>query len=64
MQLIIERMVGDFELGRLTRRQLAVSLTALVTGARAAGRKRSGLRAVSLNHVTVRVPDVHRTSLF
>src|SRR5437660_1214244 len=63
MQLIIERMVRDFELGRLTRRQLAVSLTALVTGARAAA-KPSGLRAVSLNHVTVRVPNVHRTSLF
>jgi catechol 2,3-dioxygenase-like lactoylglutathione lyase family enzyme len=63
MQLIIERMVQDFECGRLTRRQLAVSLAALVTGAQAAPRQ-SGLRAVSLNHVTVRVPDVHRTSLF
>jgi catechol 2,3-dioxygenase-like lactoylglutathione lyase family enzyme len=56
-------MVRDFELGRLTRRQLAASLAALVTGAQAAP-KQSGLRAVSLNHVTVRVPDVHRTSLF
>ncbi|HYW45225.1 MAG TPA: VOC family protein [Bryobacteraceae bacterium] len=63
MQRIIERMVRDFERGRLTRRQLAVSLAALVTGAQAAP-KQSGLRAVSLNHVTVRVPDVHRTSLF
>jgi len=63
MQLIIERMLGDFERGLLTRRQLAVSLAALVTEAQAAP-KQSGLRAVSLNHVTVRVPDVHRTSLF
>jgi catechol 2,3-dioxygenase-like lactoylglutathione lyase family enzyme len=63
MQLIIERMVSDFERGRLTRRQLAASLAALVTGAQAAP-KQSGLRAVSLNHVTVRVPDVQRTSLF
>lgn len=63
MQRIIERMVRDFERGRLTRRQLAVSLAALVTSAQAAP-KQSGLRAVSLNHVTVRVPDVHRTSLF
>ena len=55
MQLIIERMVRDFERGRLTRRQLAASLAALVTGAQAAP-KPSGLRAVSLNHVTVRVP--------
>ena len=63
MQLIIERLVGDFESGRLTRRQLAAALAALVTGAQAAP-KQSGLRAVSLNHVTVRVPDVQRTSLF
>src|SRR3981081_4146231 len=63
MQLIIERMVRDFERGRLTRRQLAASLAALVTSAQAAPQP-SGLRAVSLNHVTVRVPDLQRTSSF
>jgi catechol 2,3-dioxygenase-like lactoylglutathione lyase family enzyme len=63
MQHTIERMISDFEHGRLTRRQLAASLAALFTGAQAAP-KESGLRAVSLNHVTVRVPDVQRTSLF
>jgi catechol 2,3-dioxygenase-like lactoylglutathione lyase family enzyme len=63
MQLIIERMVRDFERGRLTRRELAASLAALITGAQAAP-KQSGLRAVSLNHVTVRVPDLQRTSQF
>jgi catechol 2,3-dioxygenase-like lactoylglutathione lyase family enzyme len=63
MQLIIERMVRDFERGRMTRRQLAASLAALVAGAQAAP-KPSGLRAVTLNHVTVRVPDLQRTSQF
>ena len=63
MQTIIERMIGDFECGRLTRRQLAASLAALVTDAQAAP-KPSGLRAVSLNHVTVRVPNLQRTSQF
>jgi len=63
MQLIIEKMVRDFERGLLTRRQLAASLAALVTGTQAAP-KPSGLHAVSLNHVTVRVPDVERTSSF
>jgi catechol 2,3-dioxygenase-like lactoylglutathione lyase family enzyme len=63
MHLIIERMLGDFECGRLTRRQLAASLAAMVTGAQATA-KPSGLRAVSLNHVTVRVADVQRTSQF
>ena len=46
MQLIIERMVRDFERGRLTRRQLAASLAVLVTGAQAAP-KPSGLRAAA-----------------
>lgn len=63
MQLVIERLLNDFECGRLTRRQLAASLAALVTGAQAAP-KEKGLKAVSLNHVTVRVPDVHKTSQF
>ena len=63
MQTIIENMIRDFERGRLTRRQLAASLAALVSG-RPAHSKPSGLRAVSLNHVTVRVPDLHRTSQF
>jgi catechol 2,3-dioxygenase-like lactoylglutathione lyase family enzyme len=63
MQLIIENMIEKFERGRLTRRQLAVSLAALLTDAQS-GAKPSGLLAVSLNHVTVRVPDVHRTSQF
>jgi catechol 2,3-dioxygenase-like lactoylglutathione lyase family enzyme len=60
---VIEKMLSDFESGRLTRRQLAVSLAALVSGAQAAP-KPEGLRAVTLNHVTVRVLDVQRTSSF
>jgi catechol 2,3-dioxygenase-like lactoylglutathione lyase family enzyme len=63
MELMIDRLIGDFESGALSRRQLALSLAALVTGARAAP-SQSGMRAISLNHVTVRVPDVHRTSQF
>jgi catechol 2,3-dioxygenase-like lactoylglutathione lyase family enzyme len=66
----IERMIGDLECGKLTRRQFAVSLATLAAGAFAApGALASppaptGFRAVSLNHVTVRVPDLHRTSQF
>ena len=63
MQLVIEKMLADFERGGMTRRQLALSLAALVTGAQAAP-KQENLRAVTLNHVTVRVPDLHRTSQF
>jgi catechol 2,3-dioxygenase-like lactoylglutathione lyase family enzyme len=63
MIALIEKMPADFEGGRLTRRQIAVSLAALVAGAQAA-QSPGGLRAVTLNHVTVRVPDVQRTSRF
>ena len=66
----IERMVTDLELGKLTRRQFAVSLTALATGSLAAPGALAtppapaGFRAVSVNHITVKVPDLHRTSRF
>jgi catechol 2,3-dioxygenase-like lactoylglutathione lyase family enzyme len=64
----IEKMLLDFEGGRLNRRQFAVSLAALATCACASRvlgiPQPTGFRAVSLNHVTVRVPDLHRTSQF
>jgi catechol 2,3-dioxygenase-like lactoylglutathione lyase family enzyme len=59
----IEAMLSKFESGKLTRRELAVSLAALVANAQATPAE-SGLRAVSINHVTVKVPDLHRTSKF
>ena len=59
----IQMMLSDFECGRLTRRQLALSLATLAAGAQAAP-KEKGLKAVSINHVTLRIPDLHRTSRF
>ena len=64
MQLVIEKLLTDFERGGLTRRQLATALVALVSSAAQATPKDEGLKAVTLNHVTVRVPDVHKTSQF
>lgn len=66
----IERMLDEVEHGKLTRRQFAVSLAALAAAAFAPPvavadqQSPTGFRAVSLNHVTVRVPDLHRTSQF
>jgi catechol 2,3-dioxygenase-like lactoylglutathione lyase family enzyme len=65
----IERMLSDLERGKLSRRQFTVSVAALAAGAYAAPRvlaapAPTGFRAVSINHVTVRVPDLHRTSQF
>jgi catechol 2,3-dioxygenase-like lactoylglutathione lyase family enzyme len=63
MVATVEKLLSDFELGKLSRRQLAVWLAALASGAPAA-QDEKGLRAVSINHVTVKVPDLHRTSEF
>ena len=66
----IEGMLNDVKQGKLTRRQFALSLATLVSGAVAAPgfltaqETPVGFRAVTLNHVTVRVPDLHRTSKF
>jgi catechol 2,3-dioxygenase-like lactoylglutathione lyase family enzyme len=59
----IETLLQDFECGKLTRRQLALSLATLVARGQTAPAQKS-LRAVSINHVTVKVPDLHRTSKF
>ena len=59
----IETLLSDFERSTLTRRQLALAIAALATGSQAAPQE-TELKAVSINHVTVRVPDLHRTSQF
>jgi catechol 2,3-dioxygenase-like lactoylglutathione lyase family enzyme len=59
----IEAMLNKFECGKLTRRQLVLTLAAVAAGARSAA-KEEGFRAVSINHITVKVPDLHRTSNF
>jgi catechol 2,3-dioxygenase-like lactoylglutathione lyase family enzyme len=66
----IERMLNDVKRGRLTRRQFAVSLAALTAGSLAthgepaAPSEPMGFPAISLNHITIKVPDLHRTSRF
>ena len=65
----IERMLNDMERGKLSRRELVASLAALAVGASTAAGSpkapaKTGFQAVSINHVSVRVPDIHRTSQF
>jgi hypothetical protein len=66
----IERMLTDLERSKITRRQFAVSLDTLAAsslaapGAFAAPPAPAGFCAVSLNQITVKVPDLHRTSKF
>jgi catechol 2,3-dioxygenase-like lactoylglutathione lyase family enzyme len=68
MQMLVEKMLNDFERGRLTRRQLAATLTGLAAAAAAIPAAPAlaapSLKAITLNHVTVRVPDLQKTSKF
>jgi len=68
MQAIVEKMLTDFERGVLSRRQLAATLVGFAGlaagGAGLAAAPASSLKAITLNHVTVRVPDLQKTSKF
>ena len=66
----IERMLDDLKCGRLSRRQFVVSIAALTAGALGVSETRGETpakttpQAVTINHVTVRVPDIFRTARF
>src|ERR1700691_3810191 len=61
---LIEKMVGDFEKGKLSRRQLTSALAGLVAAGANAATGDSDFKAVGVNHVTLRVPDVQRSTKF
>jgi predicted enzyme related to lactoylglutathione lyase len=64
MQRLIEKMLADFETGKLSRRQLAAALAGIVSANTSAAPKASDFKAVSISHVTLRVPDVQRSTKF
>src|ERR1700740_877602 len=59
----IEAMLNKLESGKMSRRQLVLSLATLAVAAKARAQEKPS-RAVSINHITVKVPDLHRTSNF
>ena len=65
MQAIVEKMLNDFERGILSRRQLAATLTGLTATAATmpAALAAPSLKAITLNHVTVRVSDTKGTRI-
>jgi catechol 2,3-dioxygenase-like lactoylglutathione lyase family enzyme len=66
----VENLLNDFESGKLTRRQVALSLAAIAAGALVSPLSRAddagpqSFPAISLNHVTLRVPDLEKTSRY
>ncbi len=63
MKQAIEKLLRDFEGGRMSRRQLVSSIAALAAGAQAASTP-APFKAVNINHVTSRTPDLQRASKF
>src|SRR5215475_5457480 len=66
MKGLIEKMLTDFERGKLSRRQLAATLAGLAAAPALAAPALAApsLKAITLNHVTVRVPNLQQTSKF
>ena len=61
MQMLIEKMLTDFERGTLSRRQLAATLTGIAAAAAmpmSPALAAPSLKAITLNHVTVKVPNL------
>ena len=66
MELIISRLLQDFEHGRISRRQLIQTLAFTATAASTAGisEAASPANATSINHVSMQVADYAKTRDF
>ena len=65
MEQIIDRLVRDFEQGKLSRRQLIQSLAVAATAAApAAAADPAPFQAVTVNHISYQVADYARTRDF
>jgi catechol 2,3-dioxygenase-like lactoylglutathione lyase family enzyme len=70
MEHIIAKLLGDFEHGRMSRRQLIQSLALTATAASAAGAaplaaaEGTGFKATTVNHISYQVADYKRTRDF
>ena len=65
MEQIIAKLVQDFELGKLNRRQLIQCLTAAATtAATALAVEGEGFKAVAVNHISYQVADYTKTRDF
>ena len=64
MKHTISRLVHDFEAGRMSRRQLIASLSALAAVGAAEAQEPSTFRARGLDHIALSVTDVERSRDF
>lgn len=65
MEYIIDKLLRDFERGRMSRRQLVQSLALAASAAGAAkASETKGFRAIAVNHISYQVADYAKTRDF
>ena len=64
MEETIARMLENYEAGKISRRQLIGSLTALTAGAKLAPGEEAASKGVGLNHIAIRVTNIRRSRDF
>lgn len=65
MEAVVDRLLTQFEAGKITRRQLIQSLAVAALAARgAAAQTGTGFRTLRLDHISYQVPDYKRTRDF
>ena len=60
----ISNLLGHYETGQLSRRELLVGLTALAAAPKASAQSSSNLKGVEINHIAINVPDVQASRDF
>jgi catechol 2,3-dioxygenase-like lactoylglutathione lyase family enzyme len=61
---VISNLLGRYESGRLTRRELIQGLAMLTVAGEAASAEDNGFKAASINHVSIQVSNIQRTAEF
>jgi catechol 2,3-dioxygenase-like lactoylglutathione lyase family enzyme len=60
----ISNLLGHYETGQLSRRDLLVGLTALAAAPQTSAQSSSALKGTEINHIAINVPDVQRSRDF
>ncbi len=60
----ISNLLGHYETGQLSRRDLVFGLAALAAAPQAFAQSSSGFKGAEINHVAINVPDVQRSRDF
>ena len=64
MEHVISNLLGRYESGRLSRRELIQGLAMLTVAGGTASAEDTGFKAASINHVSIQVSDIKRSAEF